>query len=66
MFNLSDLVVIDTMSAKDIDQWTSLSHVLLISELEKKYKIKFALNDMLDIQTVDDLCKKILELTGTS
>ena len=59
VFKAPNLVIDESMSAADISQWNSLNHVILISELEKKYQIKFSLSDMLDIKTIQDICDKI-------
>jgi acyl carrier protein len=66
VFRMPHLVISESMSAADISQWNSLNHVILISELEKKYDIKFDLSDMLDIRTVQDICDKILTLSSSS
>lgn len=59
LFKTPNLVIDESMSAADISQWNSLNHVILVSELEKKYNIKFSLSDMLDIRTIQDICDKI-------
>ena len=66
VFKDQDMVIEENMSARDIKQWNSLSHVMIIAELEKTYKIKFGLTDMLDIRTVDDICRKVLQLKAES
>ena len=59
VFKVPSLVIDGNMSAADIARWNSLNHVILISELEKRFDIKFDLSDMLDIRTVQDICEKI-------
>ncbi len=54
----------DDTSAGDISQWNSLNHVILISEIEKDFNIRFGLTDMLDISTVKDICDKIISLSS--
>lgn len=49
----------DTTSSADIREWDSLRHVLLISEVEKTFKIRFEINDMLQMKTFGDICKNI-------
>lgn len=48
----------------DLDEWDSLSHVVLIDTIEKKYNIKFELRDMLDIEKVDDICNCVVQKTS--
>ncbi|OFY84968.1 MAG: hypothetical protein A3K10_00775 [Bacteroidetes bacterium RIFCSPLOWO2_12_FULL_31_6] len=48
-----------TTSAKDIGQWNSLNHVLLISEIEKEFEISFELDEMIGFKDVGDIIKAI-------
>jgi acyl carrier protein len=41
----------ESTSSADIREWDSLHHVLLISEVEKAFKIRFEINDMLQMKT---------------
>lgn len=38
--------IIDSMAAKDVKGWDSLSHMLIIAEIEKKFNIKFKLKEL--------------------
>lgn len=46
-------------SAKDIDNWDSLTNVRLILALEKKFKIKISFGETIDIDNVGDLVNLI-------
>jgi acyl carrier protein len=61
-FDKSDLIITDSMSPKDIKKWDSLNHVILISEIEKKFNIRFELQDMLESRNVGTIYKTILRL----
>ena len=41
VFADSSLVLTDELSALDVENWDSLSHMLLIAEVESKFAIKF-------------------------
>ena len=43
------------MSAQDIENWDSLHHIQLISELERAFGIKFKLREVLSMKNVGDL-----------
>jgi len=43
-------------TAGDVDDWTSLNHMIIISEIEKKYQIKFALKEIMKLKNVHDMC----------
>ena len=57
------IVLSDEMTAEDVPGWDSLTHVVLISEIEKHFGIKFSLREMLSWKTVgrmiDGIAKKV-------
>lgn len=60
VLNHSTLEITDELSANDVDNWDSLSHMLLISEIEKEFSIKFKLKDLNKMKNVGDLISIIL------
>ncbi len=40
-FDDPDIVVTPTLSARDIDDWDSISHIRLIVAIEQEFRIKF-------------------------
>jgi len=63
VFKDSTISIREGTSAGDINQWNSLNHVLLIDRIEKEFNIKFSLPDMLEMNTVRDICDKIISLS---
>ncbi|MCL6294979.1 acyl carrier protein [Jejuia spongiicola] len=53
-FNLTD-----TTTAEDVDGWESITHMMIISEVEKKFSIKFKLMDLMEMANVGDLLDAI-------
>tara|TARA_B100000963_G_scaffold137085_1_gene119283 strand:+ start:2786 stop:3034 length:249 start_codon:yes stop_codon:yes gene_type:complete len=47
------------LKAKDVDGWDSLSHMLIISEIEKKFDIKFKLKELNKINNLGNLLELI-------
>lgn len=45
----------NTTTANDVDGWDSITHMMLINEVEKKYNIKFKLMDLMNMDNVGDL-----------
>lgn len=41
IFDDDELVISREMTAEDIEEWDSLTHIQLIVEIEKKYNIRF-------------------------
>ncbi len=51
-FSNDSLILKDEMTANDVDRWDSLSHMILIAEIEKTFSIKFKLKDLNRMQNV--------------
>lgn len=52
-----DSIVLNEHSTiNDIDAWDSLNHIQIITAIEKYYKIRFELNELLNFKNVGDLC----------
>lgn len=52
-------------TAKDVDNWDSLNHMILISEIEKYYNIRFALKEIIKLKNVQDMCAIIQSKIST-
>ena len=50
------IVLNEHTTTKDIDAWDSLNHIQIITAIEKYYKIRFELNELLNFKNVGDLC----------
>lgn len=44
---------------KDIDGWDSLQHVVIIAEVEKSFGIQIDFLELLEIQSVGDICRAV-------
>ncbi len=49
----------ETTTAKDVDGWESVTHLLIINDIEKAFDIKFKLMDLMSMENVGDLIKSI-------
>lgn len=45
----------DSTTAKDVDGWESITHLLIMNEVEKSFNIKFKLMDLMSMENVGDL-----------
>ncbi|MCB0589298.1 MAG: acyl carrier protein [Phaeodactylibacter sp.] len=59
VFEDETLQITEESSARDIDKWDSLRHVLLISEIEKAFNIHFELEEMIGFQNVGDIARSL-------
>ena len=60
IFNAPDLVITDEMTANDVEGWDSLSHMLLIADVEAAFSIKFKLKELNKMRNVGDMIYIIL------
>ncbi|WP_025739889.1 acyl carrier protein [Aquimarina pacifica] len=49
----------DQTTADDVDGWESITHMMIITEVEKKFEIKFKLMDLMNMNNVGDLINTI-------
>ncbi len=49
----------ENITTEDIVAWDSLTHIQMITAVEKRFKIRFELNDLLNFRNVGDLCRGI-------
>lgn len=61
VFEDDSIVVTDTTSASDIEDWDSLTHITLISEVEEEFDIKFAMKDVIGMKNVGEMVDIIME-----
>lgn len=58
-FDEQGLQISNETSAEDIDEWDSLSHIELISNIESHYKVRFALGELQDLKNIGDMVELI-------
>ena len=49
----------DETTAEDVDGWESVTHMMIINEIEKVFSIKFKLMDLISMENVGDLLSTI-------
>ncbi len=47
--------------ASDVDGWDSLTNMLLINKIEKKFNVRFNFREIARLTNIDDLCHAIQE-----
>lgn len=55
VFDNGELELSDELTANDVENWDSLTHMLLISEIETAFQIKFRLKELNKMRNVGDL-----------
>lgn len=61
VFDNDGIVISAASTAKDIEEWDSLTHIQLVVTIEKHFKIKFTAAEIISFKTVGDMCDKILQ-----
>ena len=56
-----EITVSDATTAADIEDWDSLTHITLISEVEDAFGIKMSMKDVLSLKNVGEMVDVILK-----
>ena len=60
VFNDNTIVLTDNLTANDIDQWDSLTHMILVTEIENVFSIKFKLKELNKMRNIGDMIEIII------
>lgn len=55
VFDDESIKVVESTTADDIEDWDSLTHITLISEIESEFGFKFAMKDVLGMKEVGEM-----------
>lgn len=55
----------DDIGPGDLAQWDSLKHLAVLSQLEQDFSIAFAVDEVLDMETIEDIVQLITEKTAS-
>lgn len=61
IFNNERLELRDDMTANHVENWDSLSHMILISEIENVFQLKFKLKELNKMRNVGDMIELITQ-----
>lgn len=62
VFDDDTIVVTDTTTAEDIDDWDSFEHINLIVAVGKEFSFKVPLDKVVDMKDVGEMVNLILEM----
>ncbi len=55
VFGEPDMVINRESNAQNVEDWDSLAHINLVTAIEKKFRIKFALGELAELKNVGDM-----------
>lgn len=55
VFEDAELQINEEMTANDVSNWTSLTHLIMIEKVEDTFKIKLTLKELIKLKKVGDL-----------
>ena len=61
VFYDDNIILEDSTTADDIEDWDSLSNITLICELEEAFDCKFSINDINNIKNVGDILDMLVK-----
>lgn len=64
LFDDKSIVLNEQSDTSNIEAWDSLNHIQVITAVEKYFKIRFDLNDLLNFQNIGDLCRGVQSKLG--
>lgn len=62
VFEDENIVLTNSTTPDDIENWDSLSNIMLINEIEEAFKCKFSMKDLLKMKNAGDIIDRIEEL----
>ena len=60
VFGLMDNSINMSTSQKNLENWDSLNHILLIVEIERKFNIKFKVGEIGELNSVKKIFERVL------
>lgn len=64
VFNNNSIVLQEEMTANDVENWDSLTHMLMITKVEEEFGIKFKLKELNKLKKVGDIVELIVDKTA--
>lgn len=55
VFGMSELVLTDELSAENVDGWTSLAFMQLLTAIEEHFEFKFKMMELIQLNTMGDI-----------
>lgn len=60
VFDDEDIVIGETTTAEDIEDWDSLEHITLVAAVESEFGVKFSMGQVVTLKNVGEMVDLIL------
>lgn len=64
VFDDEDIVIGETTTADDIEDWDSLEHITLVAAVESEFGVKFSMGQVVTLKNVGEMVDLILSKLG--
>ncbi len=64
VFDDDSLVLTESTTAADVEGWDSLTHLLLVNELEENFDVSFTLDDVTESRNLGELLTALMKQIG--
>lgn len=61
IFDEENMIIGDKTNSENVEDWDSLNHINLVSAIEKEFKIRFALGELMTLKDVGALVDLMIE-----
>lgn len=55
-----NITLTESTTAHNVEGWDSLTNMVLLTEIEKKFGVRFTFREIVKLKNVGDLCQTIL------
>jgi len=55
IFDEEEMIIEGKTNPDDIEDWDSLNHINIVNAIEKEFKVKFTLNELMNLKNVGDM-----------
>lgn len=61
VFNNDELMLTETSSMAEVEEWDSLTHIVIMSDLEEEFNISFTLDEITNIKNLEELVNALMK-----
>ena len=61
IFDEDNMIIGEKTNSENVEDWDSLNHINLVSAIEKEFKIRFALGELMTLKDVGALVDLMIE-----